>query len=178
MTHTRDKPPERLLLDRMDTPVGEALIVTDEDGVLRGFDWYGKPERLRRLMKKYYPKTPVVDGPAPAATRKALTDYFAGDLHGIDGLAWRSAGTDFQQSVWKALCDIPVGTTISYLELAGRVGSLKAFRAVGQANGANPVALFAPCHRVIAANGKLGGYGGGLDRKKWLLEHEGAAFRE
>ena len=172
------KPPERLLLDRMDTPVGGALIVTDEDGVLRGFDWHGDTERLRRLMKKYYPKTPVVPGAAPAATRKALTDYFAGDLHAIDGLAWRSAGTDFQQSVWRALCDIPVGTTISYLELAQRVGSLKAFRAVGQANGANPVALFAPCHRVIAANGTLGGYGGGLDRKKWLLEHEGAAFRE
>src|ERR1700709_2144909 len=126
MPRPHDKPPERLLLDRMETPVGEALIRTDEDGVLRGFDWHGDTERLRRLMKKYYPKTPVVDGPAPAATRKALTDYFPGDLQAIDGLAWRSAGTDFQKSVWRALGDIPVGTTISYGELARRIGNPKA----------------------------------------------------
>ncbi len=178
MTRPNDKRPERLLLDRMETPVGEALIVTDEDGVLRGFDWHGDTERLRRLMKKYYPKTPVVDGKAPAATRKALGDYFAGDLHAIDGMEWRSAGTEFQKSVWRALCDIPVGTTISYGELARRIGNPTAVRAVGLANGANPNGLIAPCHRVIGANGSLTGYGGGMHRKKWLLEHEGAAFRE
>ena len=88
------------------------------------------------------------------------------------------AGTDFQQSVWRALCDIPVGTTISYGELARRIGNPKAVRAVGLANGANPNGLIAPCHRVIGANGSLTGYGGGMHRKKWLLEHEGAAFRE
>lgn len=174
----QDKPPERLLLDRMETPVGEAHIITDEDGILRGFDWHQDSERLRRLMKKYYPKVPVVNGKAPAAMRKALENYFAGDIHAIDGMPWRSAGTDFQRTVWRALCDIPVGETISYGELARRIGNPKAVRAVGLANGANPNGLIAPCHRVIGANGTLTGYGGGMHRKKWLLTHEGAAFRE
>lgn len=173
-----NKPPERLLLDRLPTPVGEAMIVTDEDGVLRGFDWHGDTERLRRLMKRYYPQTPMVDGKAPAATRKALADYFAGDIDALKDLPWRAAGTAFQMSVWRALCDIPVGQTISYGELARRIGKPKAVRAVGLANGANPIGLIAPCHRVIGANGTLTGYGGGLPRKKWLLTHEGAAFRE
>jgi len=152
----------------METPVGEAHIITDEDGVLRGFDWHQDSDRLRRLMKKYYPKVPVVNGKAPAAMRKSLEDYFAGDIHAIDGMQWRSAGTDFQRTVWRALCDI----------LARRIGNPKAVRAVGLANGANPNGLIAPCHRVIGANGTLTGYGGGMHRKKWLLTHEGAAFRE
>ena len=81
-------------------------------------------------------------------------------------------------TIWRALCDIPVGQTISYGELARRIGNPKAVRAVGLANGANPIGLVAPCHRVIGANGTLTGYGGGMHRKKWLLEHEGATFRE
>ena len=118
-----DKPPERLLLDRFPTPVGEALIVTDEEGFLRGFDWSGDADRLRKLMKRYYPTIPLVNGAAPEATRKALADYFAGDLTALDGLKWRTAGTDFQRTVWRALCDIPVGETISYGELAGASAS-------------------------------------------------------
>jgi methylated-DNA-[protein]-cysteine S-methyltransferase len=83
-------------------------------------------------------------------------------------------GTEFERAVWTQLCRIPAGTTISYTELATRVGSPRGSRAAGQANGRNPVALFVPCHRVIAADGTLGGYGGGLDRKRRLLAHEGA----
>ena len=173
-----DARPERLTIDHLATPVGEALIVTDEAGFLRGFDWSGDEGRLMRLMRRSYPGTPISAGPAPEPTRRALAAYFAGDVRAIEGLAWRAAGTPFQLSVWRALCAIPAGETISYAELARRVGRPKAVRAVGQANGANPVALVAPCHRVIASGLGLGGYGGGLDRKRWLLRHEGANWRE
>jgi len=101
--------------------------------------------------------------------------YFAGDLDAIDIVPVRfDRGTPFQHEVWAALRTIPVGETISYAELARRVGRPGAFRAVGAANGQNPVGVVVPCHRVIAADGTLGGYGGGLDRKRWLLAHEGA----
>jgi methylated-DNA-[protein]-cysteine S-methyltransferase len=173
-----DKRPERLILDRLTTPVGEALIVTDPDGFLRAFDWSDHDERLRRLMRRYYGPVPIVAGSAPTPIRRALVDYFNGRLDALEGLSWRSAGTPFQLSVWRALGDIPVGQTISYGELARRVGKPKAVRAVGLANGANPIGLVAPCHRVIGADGSLTGYGGGLHRKRWLLTHEGAAFRE
>jgi methylated-DNA-[protein]-cysteine S-methyltransferase len=171
--------PEKLFIDTLETPIGTALVVTDEKGVLRAFDWSDHDARLRRLMGRYYgAKIPILDGAAPPALRTALQTYFGGDIHALEGLSWEAAGTPFQLSVWRALCDIPVGETISYAELARRVGRPKAVRAVGLANGANPVGLIAPCHRVIGANGTLTGYGGGLHRKRWLLRHEGAAWRE
>ena len=170
--------PKRLLIDRLETPIGTAMIVTDELGVLRAFDWSDHDERLRRLMRRYYGSTPIADGPAPTPVREALSAYFAGDIRALEGLKWSSSGTAFQLSVWRALCEIPVGETISYAELARRIGRPKAVRAVGLANGANPIGLIAPCHRVIGANGTLTGYGGGLHRKRWLLRHEGASWRE
>jgi methylated-DNA-[protein]-cysteine S-methyltransferase len=120
-------------------------------------------------------RAPSPSGRAPAAIRNAIDDYFAGDLDAIDAIAVRLHGTQFQRQVWTALRDIPVGTTISYKELATRIGRPTATRAVGLANGSNPVAIVVPCHRVIGANGTLTGYGGGLDRKRWLLAHERAA---
>lgn len=173
-----DKPPERLFLDRLPTPIGEALLITDESGALRAFDWSDREDRLRRLMRRYYGEVPLMAGSAPSATRRAVQAYFAGRRDALRAVAWRTAGTDFQQRVWRALTAIPAGETISYRELARRIGSPAAVRAVGLANGANPVGVVVPCHRVIGADGSLTGYGGGLDRKRWLLEHEGAAFRE
>lgn len=117
------------------------------------------------------------DAPAadPSGILDALRAYFAGDLGAIDKVPVRfDRGTRFQHEVWHALRTIPVGQTISYAALARRVGRPSAFRAVGAANGQNPVGVVVPCHRVIAADGTLGGYGGGLDRKRWLLAHEGA----
>jgi len=146
------------------SPFGELLLLSQGD-VLTGLYFDNGRDR------------PVVD---PAWRRSApvlreacaqLRAYFAGRSFRFD-LPLALAGTAFQRSVWSALCDIPCGETISYVELARRVGSPKAFRAAGQANGANPVAIVVPCHRVIAADGSLGGYGGGLDRKRWLLDHE------
>lgn len=111
----------------------------------------------------------------PSGILEVLRVYFAGDVHAIDTVVVRfDRGTPFQHEVWNALRTIPVGETISYAELARRVGRPSAFRAVGSANGQNPIGLVVPCHRVIAADGTLGGYAGGLDRKRWLLAHEGA----
>lgn len=112
---------------------------------------------------------------APEAIRQALVDYFNGDLTAIDSIPILMRGTPFQNKVWAALREIPPGTTISYGELAHRIGQPSASRAVGLANGSNPIAIVVPCHRVIGASGKLTGYGGGLDRKRWLLAHERGA---
>ena len=172
------KPPERLTIDRLDTPVGVAMLAVDEAGYLRAFDWSDHEPRRLRLLARYNGEVPVQTGAAPAAMRQALAAYFDGDLHAIETIPWRTGGTAFQLSCWRALCDIPVGATASYGEQAARIGRPKAVRAVGLANGANPVGLVVPCHRVIGANGSLTGYGGGLNRKRWLLRHEGAAFRD
>jgi len=167
-----DALPERLFIDDLPTPLGRASIITDETGCLRGFDWDDSHGRLRRLMGRYYPGTRQSQGHAPALIREAFGRYFEGEVGALSGLDWRSNGTVFQLSVWRRLCDIPVGETISYGELARRIGNPNAVRAVGLANGANPISLVAPCHRVIGANGSLTGYGGGLDRKLCLLRHE------
>lgn len=116
-----------------------------------------------------------VAGGGTERVRRMLEAYFAGDLTAIDALDVDPAGTEFQRQVWAELRRIPAGATISYKELAARIGRPSATRAVGLANGANPVAIVIPCHRVIGANGALTGYGGGLDRKRWLLAHERGA---
>src|SRR5208283_2077845 len=97
---------------------------------------------------------------------------FAGDLRVLDLLPVETGGTAFQRQVWQSLREIPCGTTVSYGQLAERIGRPSAVRAVGLANGANPVAVVVPCHRVIGSNGSLTGYGGGIERKRWLLNHE------
>lgn len=172
------KPPESLLLDRIATPVGEGLIVTDEAGLLRAFDWTSHEDRMRLLLRRQNPPTALREARAPDRTRHAFEAYFAGDLAAIDRLEVRTGGTEFQRKCWAALRAIPAGQTRSYRAQAMTIGSPAAVRAVGLANGQNPVGIVVPCHRVIGANGLLTGYGGGLDRKRWLLAHEGAAFRD
>ena len=110
----------------------------------------------------------------PGGLSTAMRAYFAGDLAVIDTLKVDTGGTDFQRAVWRQLRRIPCGKTISYAELARRIGKPKAVRAVGLANGSNPISIVVPCHRVIGTDGSLTGYGGGLHRKQWLLEHEHA----
>ena len=174
----------RFLLDTFETPVGQLFLVTDEQGMLRALDFEDYHARLIRLLDKHYQlyQLEAVSGSAPQPLTKALNAYFAGDLRALDLISTETAGTDFQRSVWQALRDIPAGQTRSYGQLALAIGRPAASRAVGLANGSNPVALVVPCHRVIGASGKLTGYGGGLWRKHWLLEHEaryvgaGAAF--
>lgn len=169
--------PARLILSRVTSPVGEILLVTDEEGALRALDFHDYEPRMRRLLARHYGERGCVEGQAPPALTEALDRYFGGETHALEGLAWRTNGTAFQRQVWGALMTIPAGETLSYKALAMRIGRAAAVRAVGLANGANPIALVVPCHRVIGAQGGLNGYGGGLARKSWLLRHEGAQFR-
>jgi methylated-DNA-[protein]-cysteine S-methyltransferase len=168
-------PPDVLTLDTLQTPIGVARLVTDEAGVLRAFNWTDYEPQMLAWFARHYPAARLREGEGPA--RGPFAAYFAGDVGALDAVPWRAAGTAFQLQVWDALCTIPAGETLSYAGLAARIGRPKAVRAVGLANGANPVAVIVPCHRVIGANGSLTGYGGGLDRKQWLLAHEGVSLK-
>ncbi len=154
------------------SPVGEIRLVSDAAGGLRALDFDGFDDRLMRLLRLHWGEVALTPGPAPAPVSEALSAYFDGDLHALDSLPTVTGGTDFQRAVWAALRDIPPGETQGYGQLAARIGRPAASRAVGAANGANPVAIIVPCHRVIGASGSLTGFGGGLARKAWLLEHE------
>jgi methylated-DNA-[protein]-cysteine S-methyltransferase len=148
----------------IDTPVGEMMVIGDDDAV-----------HFVRLPGSFLPRAFDRERTgAPAAVGAAVEQidaYFAGDLTTFS-LPLDPAGTEFQRRVWFALADIPYGATESYGQLALRVGNPKACRAVGLANGRNPIPLVLPCHRVIGANGNLTGYGGGLELKRRLLDHE------
>jgi len=162
-------------IDRMATPIGELIVIADGDGKLRTIDWTDHEARMKKLLDRYYGKgrytlTPKRD---PGGLTSAMRRYFKGEIGVLKDLPVATTGTPFQESIWKALCRIKGGTTISYAELARRIGKPKAVRAAGLANGQNPISIVVPCHRVIGSNGSLTGYGGGLERKQWLLAHEG-----
>ncbi len=167
-----EQPDMHLTLDRIPSPVGEVLVVTDADGAVRALDFHDYEARLRLLLRRHYGEVVLTDGRAPEPVRRAVETWFGGDLNAFDAITVRTGGTDFQRAVWKALRDIPTGETRTYGQLAAAIGAPKAVRAVGLANGANPVGVIVPCHRVIGANGTLTGYAGGLERKRWLLAHE------
>lgn len=164
------------VLDRAEvaTPIGRVLLLA-EDGRLVGLEFSDKRDRVAVLRRQIaraigpFDERPARDA-AGAGAR--LRRYFAGDALALDDQPVTSYGTDFQRRVWRALRRIPAGRTLSYAGLARRIGHPTAVRAVAAANGANPVALFVPCHRVIASDGSPHGYGGGLARKRWLLAHE------
>ena len=161
-------------IDRMETPIGELLLVADEAGKLRAVDWNDYEPRMLQLLERYYGKAGFTLEPVsnPHSLRDSVNRYFAGDIGIIDDIPVETAGTPFQRTVWAELRNIPSGTTTTYGKLAERIGRPKAVRAVGLANGSNPVGIIVPCHRVIGSDGSLTGYGGGLDRKRWLLNHE------
>ena len=160
--------------DRIKTPIGDLDIVADEDGRLRAVEWTDHADRMHHSLRLQYGK----DGYAlrrardPGSAGTALRAYFDGELATIDRLKVATAGTEFQKSVWKALRTIACGETITYALLAQRVGRPTAVRAVGHANGDNPISLVGPCDPVIGTDGSLNGYGGGIERKRWLLAHE------
>ncbi|HEY1878961.1 MAG TPA: methylated-DNA--[protein]-cysteine S-methyltransferase [Caulobacteraceae bacterium] len=162
-----------LQLDRFASPMGELRIVFDDEGRLRALDFETYADRSLNLMRRQYGDVPITDGKAPASIREPLEAYFKGDLKALERIKVATNGTPFQEAVWAALRDIPAGATRSYAEQAEAIGRPKAVRAVGLANGANPIAIVNPCHRVIGKSGDLTGYGGGLERKRWLLAHEG-----
>lgn len=145
----------------IDTPIGSLLAVADEQG---------------RLIELRFDADLLDAGkPAfalPASHSRQIAEYFAGKRRDFT-IPLAPRGTEFQLAVWTTLLEVPFGQTISYAELARRIGRPGAVRAVGAANGANPIAVIIPCHRLIGSNGTLTGYGGGIERKQWLLAHEG-----
>ncbi len=148
----------------LDSPVGALLLLGDERSL----------QGLYMHEQKHRPSLPAGterNDKVFRSVRDQLRAYFAGKLQEFD-VALSSEGSAFQQKVWRGLLEIPFGATESYGQLARRIGSEKASRAVGLANGRNPIGIIVPCHRVVGANGSLTGYGGGLTRKQWLLEHE------
>jgi methylated-DNA-[protein]-cysteine S-methyltransferase len=170
----------RLLLDHLDTPIGRLALVADEQGRLRALGWTEEHDRMERQLRtaSRLHDLELVTAADPGRLVTAMRAYFDGELAAIDALTVETGGTEFQGQVWRALRTIPCGRTWSYGDLARQIGKPAAVRAVGLANGANPIAIVVPCHRVIGSDGSLTGYGGGLDRKRWLLAHEGAAGGE
>lgn len=153
-----------LLWDRFDTPLGPFVVVWSGTG-LRSADFDRRGAAQTKGLKR---------GGAANPYRKAFLEYFAGNLSAFKGLPLDLEGTGFQRSVWNRLLQIPPGTTRSYSDIAQAIGMPFAVRAVGAANGRNPVAIAVPCHRVIGKDGELTGYAGGVKRKAWLLHHENA----
>ena len=181
--------------ETIDTPLGELEIITDPQGQLRALEWADFHHRLLQLLVRHYgpdqssnisAALPAKSGAKPGFSlhqesveqniKQRISDYFAGDLAAIDTLPVATAGTEFQRTVWKMLRTIPCGQIMTYGQMAAQLGNPGASRAVGLANGSNPISVVVPCHRVIGSNGTLTGYAGGVERKKWLLVHEGYLF--
>ena len=160
-----------LAIDRLESPVGEVLIAAS-GGALYSIDFLGYEDRMEKLIERRVGACAFVNERDPFGFTTKLKAYFEGDLAAIEGLPVEYHGTPFQETVWRALREIPVGATESYGQLAARIGKPSASRAVGHANSQNPIAIVVPCHRVIGANASLTGYAGGMNRKRWLLDHE------
>ena len=167
----------RIFLERMQSPIGEIFVGTDEAGALRIVDFSDYEARMRKLLDRQYGKgaAALEESRKMSSAAHALARYFKGDLKAIEDVKTANGGTEFQRKVWKALRAIPAGRTTSYGALAKKLNMPDAPRAVGLANGANPIAIVVPCHRVIGSDGSLTGYGGGMKRKEWLLAHEAGA---
>ncbi len=161
---------------RMHSPVG-LLTIAAIDGRLVGLCFDGLWQRRERDLARRFPSCSFAIVADPAGAVSALARYFDGELDALGSLEVEMHGTPFQEAVWRELRRIPAGRTRTYAEVAQAVGAPSAVRAVGAANGANPVGIVVPCHRVIGSDGSLTGFAGGLEAKRWLLEHEGAASR-
>jgi methylated-DNA-[protein]-cysteine S-methyltransferase len=162
-----------LRTDMIDSVLGPIVVITDEQA-LCALDFGDCEERMKELLARRFEDFVLRHEDNPLGVSEKVRAYLDGDLHSIDGVPVDPGGTEFQRTVWSALRAIPVGSTCTYGQLAASIGRPTATRAVGLANGRNPVAIVIPCHRVIGSNAGLTGYGGGLPRKEWLLRHEGA----
>lgn len=164
-----------LLEDKIETPLGMLFILCDSEFNLRAVEWEEHQLRMEQLLNIHYGKQGMtrINSVNPGGLSDKFRAYFAGDLEVIATLPTATMGTPFQRDVWRALRDIPCGQVLYYGQLAERLGRPTAARAVGAANGANPVSIVVPCHRVIGRDGSMTGYAGGVARKEWLLRHEG-----
>ena len=161
-----------LCIDRIKSAIGEILLVADGER-LGALDYADYEDRMLTLLRRHYGAFQLRDAVNPHGLSRQLQAYLAGDLDCLNAIRVDTGGTPFQQQVWTALRAIPPGTTCTYATLATQLGRPQAARAVGMANGQNPLAIVVPCHRLVGVNGALTGYAGGLERKQWLLEHEG-----
>jgi methylated-DNA-[protein]-cysteine S-methyltransferase len=163
-----------LFQSRVESPIGGILLLTDDRDRLRALDFVDHCRRREQHLDRHYGVAGwrVREAGGKAAAAEAIGRYFDGDMDALGGIATQCGGTEFQRSVWSALRTIEAGATRSYAAIARQVGRAAAIRAVGAANGANPIGIVVPCHRVIGANGALTGFGGGIERKSWLLAHE------
>ena len=165
-----------LWTDTIDSELGPIVVVTDARA-LCAVDFADCEERMKELLTRRFEDLVFRHEVNPLGVSEKVRAYLTGDLHSLDGIAVDPGGTEFQQTVWSALRKIPIGTTRTYGQLAAQIGRPTASRAVGLANSLNPVAIVIPCHRLIGSNASLTGYAGGLQRKQWLLRHEGAYLR-
>lgn len=163
----------KIFHDSFESPIGE-ITAHVADNVLIHLDFADCGARTQRLLNKRYGDIRPERMENPLGIRPRLAAYFAGDWDAFDDFALESGGTEFQREVWAGLRRIPRGQAISYAALAQSIRRPAAVRAVGRANALNPIAIIVPCHRVIGKDGTLTGYAGGLERKEWLLRHEGA----
>ena len=163
----------RLWMDEIDSPVGRLrLVVSPATGAMHRLDFEGPRYDPARDLKARFGAVTLEPASDPCGHASRLRAWFAGRLDALDDIEVDPGGTPFQQDVWRALRKLRPAETTSYGALAAAIGRAGVSRAVGLANGRNPVAIVVPCHRVIGADGSLTGYGGGLDRKRWLLNHE------
>jgi len=161
----------RIYVSELNTPVGTLHLASSDQGVVC-ISLSGKEDLLRDLQGRI-PGTKIEENASKnERVIKQLKEYFSGTRKDFD-LPLHPIGTEFQKLVWRQLCQVPFGQTASYKEIAERIGRPKAMRAVGQANHRNPIPIIIPCHRIIGSNGHLVGFGGGLDKKRFLLSHEG-----
>jgi methylated-DNA-[protein]-cysteine S-methyltransferase len=161
------------LTDRISTPIGDMVLVA-RDRVLLLLEFDDAKDRVAREMRGRFGDVTLQPTENPFGFSAIIRDYFSGNVTAIDNMPTDGGGTVFEKQVWEELRKIPSGTTKSYGDIARTLGDTNLSRAVGTANGRNPIAIVVPCHRVIGADGSMTGYGGGLKRKEWLLRHEGA----
>jgi methylated-DNA-[protein]-cysteine S-methyltransferase len=165
----------KLFIDKIDSAIGKILLVSDGEH-LCALDYADCESRMMMLLRRHYPGFQLRDTIDPQGFSGQIRAYLAGDINCINGISVDTGGTAFQQRVWSALRAIPPGTVFTYGELATKLGKPTAYRAVGTTNALNPIAIVIPCHRLVGANGALTGYAGGLERKHWLLQHEGVTL--
>ena len=165
-----------LNLSEIDSPLGTLMLVTDQQEQLRALDFIDHQPHLHRNLRTHYGECELTETVAPAAIAAGLQRYFEGDFAALGEIATATSGSELQRRVWAGLREIPAGQTTSYGEFARTLGydDPRVAIEIGAANGANPIAIVVPCHRVIGKNGDLKGYAWGLHRKRWLLEHERA----
>ncbi len=166
---------KELQLDIIASPIDDILIVVDERKMC-ALDYADYESRMMKLLGRRYGPVRLVHAENPCGFSDLVRRYFAGEYQSLDAISVSTGGTEFQQQVWLALRTIAPGTTATYGELAAQLGRPNAYRAVGATNALNPIGIVLPCHRVIGADASLTGYAGGLERKRWLLQHESKAL--